>query len=125
MSLYFLNRYNSVFTVRIKLRPSIPTKTCIVGLTNKQEALKLYEHIKIGEHDKITIDEVDYESELFLQALRLNNLAIMIASRVNIVEQDLLFSGDILDNEHDISDENRKYLDDLYNGKTSREKPFT
>lgn len=117
MSLYLLRKGNMVYSTRIKITKNVSSKTCLVGLVNKKEAVRLQSYItsvyKLFENE-LVVQEIDYKSIEFSTALRLNNLAILIASDFTIHDTDLHFNGDILNNEHDIDNDNRKYLNVIF-----------
>lgn len=116
MPLYLLLKGNTVFSTRIKVSNGQLSKTCIIGVVDKKEATKLHNHLTLrAQHRQLVIEQVDYEEVQFATALRLNNLAIMIASTVSVLDDgDLSFNGDILDHEIDIHDDNRLYLDMIF-----------
>lgn len=115
MSLYLLTIGRTVYSTRIKTDARSMTKTCIVGMPDRQTAINLSTHLMIlSVEDNVHVSEVDYESAKFASMLRLNNLALLITSDYEFDDKIISFSGDLLDVELPIDDDHRKYLELLY-----------
>ena len=114
MNVYLLMRSNTVYSTRLKVNEKHTYKTCLIGLTERQEAVKMRDYLNVVQNEPSMVQEVDAEDVHFATALRLNNLAIMVAHTVNIKEDELKFEGNILNHEHEVDDEHRTYLDVIY-----------
>jgi hypothetical protein len=114
MNVYLITRGNKIYSARLKVKEKHRYKTCLIGLTDRTEAIKLRNYVNAIDNEVGVVQEIDAEDKHFATALRLNNLAIMVAHSVNIKEDGLNFEGNILDHEHEVADVHRLYFDVIY-----------
>ena len=126
MSLYFLTIGHTVYSTRLKTQARTHTKTCIVGLPDMQTATDLRRCVEstVNKTETVQVLEMDYESPEFTSMLRLNNLALLITSDFEYNEKIVSLQGDLLDIELPVDDENRHYLDRIYETSTIHSLPL-
>lgn len=105
---------NQVFTTPI---PHETHRTCIVACKEKSVAKLLVNHLRRAKEVELYMKEIDCMDQLFYRKLLLNNLALMLVHdfSVDVYDiDDITVTGELIRDEYEISDENRVYLDHIY-----------
>jgi len=117
MTAYFVMRGTSVFATRIKQHPNCPSKTCMVGASNMKVAQDMIATLAASEGAPLTLrlEAIDTTEVYFQEMLRLNGIACVIADSCDVNDGNMHISGDVLFQDEEIGDDNRRYLDLIYN----------
>lgn len=116
MTAYFVVRGTSVFATRIKQHPGRPSKTCVVGASNMEVAQDMIAALAVSEGAPLALrlEAVDATGVHFQEMLRLNGIACVIADSCDVRDGNMHISGDVLFQDEEIGDDNRRYLDLIY-----------